>query len=207
MVSSLIGPMRLASAPSQHSPRSGASWESAWRRPRRQRQTPSSMGAVETPGPRAERRPNQKSQTPYRDKPRSGAGSSGPVFLFFEKPLQIDAADGCGGGIEAPAHLSLLTDLFRQFGRNVKGFLLALNQHRDLVLRVKVVAVGAVAVGAAAGAFAFDKGAGQHFAERTETANESAAEFQVGVGGRFYMTLIIVSERDQVKPPTKICKN
>jgi len=48
---------------------------------------------------------------------------------------------------------------------------------------VKVLAVGAMAVGPTAGALTFDKRAGQHFAERTQTPNESAAPFQIGVTG------------------------
>jgi hypothetical protein len=56
-------------------------------------------------------------------------------------------------------------------------------------------------VGPAAGTFAFDKRAGQHFAERTEAADEFAAQFQVGLAGRFYMTLILVSEQRKVKHP------
>ena len=92
-------------------------------------------------------------------------------------------------------------------GRNVEGFRLAVNQHGDLKLGVKVLAVGAMAVGPAAGAFAFDKRAGQHFAERTEAADEFAAQFQVGIAGWFHMTLIIVSEIQQSQAPAKICKN
>jgi hypothetical protein len=50
-------------------------------------------------------------------------------------------------------------------------------------LGVQAFAVGAMAVGAATGAGAFDKRAGQHFAESTEAADEFAAQFQVGFGG------------------------
>jgi len=57
----------------------------------------------------------------------------------------------------------------------LEGFGLAVNQHRDLELGVKVLAVGAMAVGPTAGAFAFDKRAGQHFAERTKTRNRFAS--------------------------------
>ena len=45
---------------------------------------------METAVPRAEHSPNQRSQTPCRDKPRTGAGSNLALFLFFEKPLQVD---------------------------------------------------------------------------------------------------------------------
>jgi len=53
--------------------------------------------------------------------------------------------------------------------------------------------------GPAAGALAFDKRTGQHFAERAEAADQSAAQFEGGIAGRFHMTLIIVSEIDKVK--------
>jgi hypothetical protein len=73
-------------------------------------------------------------------------------------------------------------------------------------LGVKVLAVGAMAVGPTAGALAFDKRAGQHFAERTKTPDESASQFQVGVAEWFHMTLIIVSGTSKVKPPKRFAK-
>src|SRR5229473_171721 len=57
--------------------RSAASWESAWLHSRRRRQTPSSTGVGETLGPRAKHPPERRSQTLYRDKPPSDAGTSG----------------------------------------------------------------------------------------------------------------------------------
>src|SRR6266481_8540760 len=63
-----------------------------------------------------------------------------------------------------------------------------------------------MAVGPTAGAFAFDKRAGQHFAERTEAADEFAAQFQVGLAGRFHMTLMLVSEPDEVKGPRRFAR-
>src|SRR5258708_1558075 len=71
---------------------------------------------------------------------------------------------------------------------------------------MKLLAVGARAVGLAAGAFPFDKGAGQHFAEGAEAADEFAAEFQAGIGGGFHMTLILVSETSQVKPHRRFAR-
>src|SRR5437016_5315814 len=115
------------------------------------------MSAEETPYLRGGSSPNQKGQTPGRDKFRTGAGSNLAVFLFFEKPLQVDTTDGSGGGVKAPARLNFLAHLLSQLGGNVESFRLAVNQHGDLELRVKELAVCAVAVGAAAGAFAFDK--------------------------------------------------
>ena len=81
----------------------------------------------------------------------------------------------------------------------MEGFRLAIDEYGNLELGMQVLAVGAMTVGLSTSAFALDKGAGQHFTERTETANEFAAEFQVGITGVFYMTLIIVSELGQVK--------
>jgi hypothetical protein len=49
-------------------------------------------------------------------------------------------------------------------------------------------------VGPATGAEAFDKGAGQHFAQSPEAAHKLAAQLQIGFRGWFHMTLIIVSE-------------
>jgi hypothetical protein len=54
---------------------------------------------------------------------------------------------------------------------------------------------------------AFDKRAGQHFAEQTEAADEFAAQFQVGLSGCFHMTLIIVSVRHKVKYLPRFGKN
>ena len=187
-------------------PRSEAGWESAWRRPERQRQTPSSKGAVETAGPRAERLPNQKSQTPYRDKPRTGSDSSLTVLFFFEKPLQVETADGRSSGIKASAHRNFLPYLLHQLGGNVESFGLAVDQYGNLELGMQVLAVGAMTVGPAAGTFAFDKGAGQHFTERTEPTDEFAAQFQVRVGRRFHMTLILVSEKGKSQAPRRFAK-
>jgi len=106
------------------------------------------------------------------------------LFLFFEKPLEIYAADSRGGGIKASAHLDFFAHLIHLLRRNVESFRLAVNQYRDLILRVQVFAVGTMTVGPAAGTFAFDKRAGQHFAEITEAADEFAAQFQVGFDGR-----------------------
>jgi hypothetical protein len=55
-------------------------------------------------------------------------------------------------------------------------------------------------VGPATGPFAFDKRAGQHFAESTEAADEFAAQFQVGFARWPHMTLILMSDTAKVKP-------
>jgi len=62
-------------------------------------------------------------------------------------------------------------------------------------------------VGLAAGASAFDKRAGQHFAESTEAADEFAAQFQVGFAGRFHMNTYNSVRNAQSQVPKKICKN
>jgi hypothetical protein len=68
-----------------------------------------------------------------------------------------------------------------------------------LILQVQAFAVGAMTGGLATGPLAFDKRAGQHFAEQTEAADEFAAQFQVGFAGQFNMTDTIVSEMQEIK--------
>jgi hypothetical protein len=121
------------------------------------------------------------------------------VFLLFEESPQVDAADGGSGGIKTITHLDLFTDLLDQRGRHVEGFGLAIHQDGNLVLGMKALAIGAMAVGAAASALAFDERAGQHVAQRTKAADEPAAQIEVGIDGLCYMTLILVSETREVK--------
>ncbi|MGA7924430.1 MAG: hypothetical protein WCA20_00365 [Candidatus Sulfotelmatobacter sp.] len=90
--------------------------------------------------------------------------------------MEVDAADGRGGGIKAMAHVDFLAHLLHEF---LERFGLAVNQYGGLILRVQVFAVGAMTGGFAAGTLAFDKRAGQHFAESPEAADEFAAQFQV----------------------------
>src|SRR5204862_7943084 len=87
-----------------------------------------------------------------------------------------------------------------------ESFGLAVDQYGNLELGMQVLAVGAMTVGPAAGTFAFDKGAGQHFTERTEPTDELAAQFQVRVGRRFHMTLILVSEKGKSQAPRRFAK-
>src|SRR6266478_10176434 len=90
--------------------------------------------------PWAERSPNRRSQTPCRDKPRTGAGAGSTLAiffffeLFFEKALQVDRADRRGGRVEASAHLDLFAYLLHPSRRNVESFWLAVHQYRDLKL-------------------------------------------------------------------------
>jgi hypothetical protein len=64
---------------------------------------------------------------------------------------------------------------------------------------MQVLAVGAMAVGAATSAFAFDEGARKHLAKSAEAADEPAAEFELRLAGHCRLTLIIVSEKHLVK--------
>ena len=72
---------------------------------------------------------------------------------------------------------------------------------------MQVLAVGAMAVGAVARAFAFDKGARQHLAERTKAADEPAASFKIRVAGHSLSdsnnSVRITTSQELIK----ICKN
>ena len=104
------------------------------------------------------------------------------LFLFEESP-QIDVADGSSGGIKTVAHGNLLADLLDYSGRNVKDLRLAIDEDGDLVLHMKILAVGAMTVGAATSTLAFDERTGEHLAERSEAADESGTSCEIGVGG------------------------
>jgi hypothetical protein len=115
----------------------------------------------------------------------SGAGTILPALFVFEESPQIDAADGGSGGIKTAAHLNLLAHLRDQLGGDMEDLGLTADEDGNLKLRMEVLAVGAMAVGAAATAFAFDEGAGQHFAEGAEAADEPAAGFEFRIAGHF----------------------
>jgi len=64
----------------------------------------------------------------------------------------------------------------------------AIDQDGQLILHMQILAVGATAVGATTSPLALDEGAGEHFAERREAADEScprnkirAAFFETGI--------------------------
>ncbi len=84
------------------------------------------------------------------------------------------------------AHLNSLTHLVGQLGRNVKSFRFAIDEKGNLKLGMQILTIGAMAVGAATGAFALDEGAGEHLAEGTEAADESATQFEIGVAGHLF---------------------
>ena len=97
----------------------------------------------------------------------------------------MDAADGCGGVIKAAAHIGFLSHLLHEFGRDIESFRFAVHQHGELVLGMEDLAIGAMTVRPATGAFPFNKGTGQHFAQSAEAADEPAAPYEVRVRGVF----------------------
>jgi hypothetical protein len=113
-----------------------------------------------------------------------------------EESPQIDVADGSSGGIKAVAQSDLAADLFDHSSRNVKDLRLALDEDGELKLHMQVLAVGTTTVRAATSSLAFDEGAGEHFAERCEAADESSSNSEIRVAG--HLTLIIVSETNPV---------
>jgi hypothetical protein len=125
----------------------------------------------------------------------------------LEESPQIDAADGGSGGIKAMAHLNSLTHLGDQLGGDMEDFGLAADEHGNLKLRMEVLAVGAMAVGASAPAFAFDEGAGEHIAEGAEAANEPAAGFEIGVAGHFLSDSNYSVRRKTNQGLLEICNN
>jgi len=106
------------------------------------------------------------------------------LFLFEESP-QVDAADRSSGGIKTAAHVDLLAHLGHQIRRDVEDLGLAVDERGNLKLGVQVLAVGTVAVRPTATALPLDKGAGQHIAEGTETADEAAASCEIRIIWRF----------------------
>src|SRR5260370_41999552 len=114
--------MRLASAPWRHSASICSRLGICIAAAKKTASNTFSTRAEETAVPRAGRSPNRRSQTPCRDKPRTGAESNLAIFLFFEKPLQVDFADGGGGGIKAAAHLDLFANFLHPFRRDVESF-------------------------------------------------------------------------------------
>jgi len=108
------------------------------------------------------------------------------VFSLFEESPQIDAADGSNGSIQAAVHVNFLTNLLGQLGRNVKRFGFAIDQNRDLKLRMEINTIGTAAVGAATGAFALDEGTWEHLAEGAEATDESATQFEIRVGWHLF---------------------
>jgi hypothetical protein len=124
----------------------------------------------------------------------------------LEKPFQVDATDGRGGSLKASAHLDLFAHPLHPVRRNVEGLRLAIQQEGDLILPVQAFAGGAITGGPATGPLAFDKRAGQHFAEQTEAADEFAAQFQVGIVGCFPVTLTKVSKIREIKYPRRFAR-
>src|SRR3974390_2519880 len=93
--------------------------------------------------------------SPNVQEPRPGAGPGLLLFPLPEEPLQIDAADGGNSCIKTVVHFDLLSNLFDLSGGHIKRFGPAFNQDGNLILDMQVLAIGAMAVGEAADAFAF----------------------------------------------------
>src|SRR2546426_4226326 len=102
-----------------------------------------------------------------------------------------------GGLFKALVHFHLGAHLVGQFYGQMKCLRLALPQNRQEKLAMELLAVGASAVGLAALAAAFDERAGKHLAPRAQSANQPAAQGEIGGVG--HLTLIIVSELGEVK--------
>jgi hypothetical protein len=105
--------------------------------------------------------------------------------LSFEKALQVDAADGSGGGIEASAHSIFSRTSSAQSCGNVESFRLAVDQHRDLILRVEAFAVGAMTVGLPQERLRSTKEPGSISRREPRLRMSSAAQIQVGFSGVF----------------------
>ena len=97
-----------------------------------------------------------------------------------------------GGLIEALVHIHFEAGFLDQIGGQMKGLGLAVEGDGEEKLAMEERAIGATAVGLAALTSAFDEGTGQHLTPGAQTANEPAAEEEIGVG--WHLTLIIVSD-------------
>ena len=71
-------------------------------------------------------------------------------------------------------------------GRDMEGLQLAFQQHRNLKLGVQLFAIGATTIGFSAFAVAFDKGAGQHLPQGSQTADEPAAQIELEIAWHVY---------------------
>src|SRR5437016_13033824 len=117
MVSSLIGPMRFASAPSRHSASICSKLGICMAAPKKTASNTFFHGCCGNSRPsgkastRAEK-PNTLSR--YASKRCRDIRLAG--FLFLEKPLQVETADGRGGGVKTPAQLNFVSYLVRQPG-------------------------------------------------------------------------------------------
>jgi hypothetical protein len=98
-----------------------------------------------------------------------------PVFRPpIQETTQIDAANRSGRSFKALPQLDLLAYLVDQSLGDVKSLGPAVDEDRNLVLSMQVLAVRTVAVRSSAGTLVLHKRAGQHFAEQPETAEHNS---------------------------------
>ena len=103
------------------------------------------------------------------------------LFFFFQKTAQIDLANRSDRCFKALAQGDLLADLVDHAFRYMERLRLAVDQHGNLILGMQGFAVRAVTVRPSARAFILHKRAGQHFAEKSETADEFTAGLEIGI--------------------------
>src|SRR6059036_276360 len=123
----------------------------------------------------------------------------------MQKPAQVQMSNLTGGLFKALAHFHLGAHLVGQFYGQMKCLRLALPQNRQEKLAMELLAVGASAVGLAALAAAFDERAGKHLAPRAQSANQPAAQGEIGVVWASDTHNSVRIGRSQA--PSRICKN
>jgi len=103
-------------------------------------------------------------------------------------PLAQPAAKIQGGDygrclLKAPVQVNPAPDLLGLAGRDVVGFQLPFREHRELILTMQLLAVGAAALGIATGTLALDERTREHFAQQTKTADEATAQLHFRIAG------------------------
>jgi hypothetical protein len=86
------------------------------------------------------------------------------LLSLLQEPPQIELADRGRGGLKPFPEFHLLAYQVGQPRGDVEGFGLAIDQHRELELRMEAPAIGAVTGGLPALAVSLDEGAGEHVA-------------------------------------------
>jgi hypothetical protein len=107
-----------------------------------------------------------------------------PALLRAKKTAQVEVGNPGGGFLEAFSQFDLGAHLAGELDGDMKGLGFALDKHGQDKLGMQFLAVGAAAVGLAALAGPFYKGAREHLAQGAEAPNQSAAKIQFRVGGQ-----------------------